>query len=283
MDICAGIVLYNPSIEKLNKNISAIISQVRKVVLVDNGSNNIKEIEQSLSLNSLFRNKIEIIKNQNNLGIGKALNQILDFSIREGFDWFLTLDQDSICRDGLVDKYITVINQLSDYKIGQITCNIEDEKLGEIEQEQFLNIDFIEVSSCITSGCINNVKAVEKVGRFNEKLFIDGVDIEISLRLREYGFSVLKINYDGLKHSLGEGRIVRFLGVNVPLTYHAPWRSYYMRRNFIYIAKRYYSGIKKITSILKQIGISVGTVFLEDHKADRIKYCTKGIIDGFKM
>ena len=45
-NICAGIVLYNPDIDKLTNNINSIINQVSVVLLQDNGSSNIKEIEE---------------------------------------------------------------------------------------------------------------------------------------------------------------------------------------------------------------------------------------------
>ena len=38
----AGIVLFNPDLERLNENISAVITQVDNVLLVDNNSNNLE-------------------------------------------------------------------------------------------------------------------------------------------------------------------------------------------------------------------------------------------------
>lgn len=282
MDSCAGIVLYNPSIVKLKENIIAIFDQVKKIVLVDNGSKNIEEIVQLVSCINTS-DKIILIKNNENLGIGKALNQILDFADREGYEWFLSLDQDSICGPKLVERYISFITQMPDLKIGQITCIISDERLGEIDKEQFKDKDYLEIESCITSGCFNNLKAIKEVGQFNEKLFIDGVDVEISLRLRKSRYSIFKLNYDGLNHTLGDGKIIKILARELSLTQHSPWRSYYMRRNFVYIAREYYSGIEKILLIVKQIVFSIGTIIFENRKIERIKYCLKGIIDGFKL
>ena len=45
--ICAGIVLFNPSISRLKSNISAISCQVEKVFLQDNGSANVDEVKKS--------------------------------------------------------------------------------------------------------------------------------------------------------------------------------------------------------------------------------------------
>ena len=44
MDISAGIVLFNPDIERLKENIDAVIVQCTHVYLVDNGSKNISEV-----------------------------------------------------------------------------------------------------------------------------------------------------------------------------------------------------------------------------------------------
>ena len=293
MRICAGIVLYKPDIIRLNENIEAISSQVDELVLVDNTPGGGFNGDVGRYPN------VHIIINNENLGIGKALNQILDFANSRGYGWFITIDQDSVCDARLVEKYK---KQLDD-SIGQITCNIQDRSLGElgdlreIENPESLErpaggqgsaggtspIGLLEIESCITSGCVNNTEAIIKVGGYDEGMFIDGVDIDISLKLRKAGYRVTRLNYEGLTHSLGDGKQISILGKKLSLTRHAPWRSYYMRRNFIYIARKYYTGVEKHKAILKQIGAAVGTIVLENKKAERIKYCSKGLIDGFKM
>ena len=45
---CAGIVTYNPDITRLVENINAIYNQVDNVIIVDNNSKNIAEIEQTI-------------------------------------------------------------------------------------------------------------------------------------------------------------------------------------------------------------------------------------------
>ena len=45
MNICAGIVLFNPEIERLNENIEHIRKQVPMLILVDNGSNNLEDVK----------------------------------------------------------------------------------------------------------------------------------------------------------------------------------------------------------------------------------------------
>ena len=48
MKILAGIVLFNPDIERLKQNAAAILPQVDCLLAVDNGSTNLEEIEKAL-------------------------------------------------------------------------------------------------------------------------------------------------------------------------------------------------------------------------------------------
>ena len=93
--VIAGIVLYNPNINRLIENVKAIENQVKMVLLVDNGSNNIDLVY------SAFRrdNSIMIICNGKNLGIARALNAAnLEYRPALKANGFLTRDSRSIER-----------------------------------------------------------------------------------------------------------------------------------------------------------------------------------------
>ncbi len=49
-NILAGIVLYNPQIERLILELKSIEKQVQKICMFDNGSNNYSEIEKVIDL-----------------------------------------------------------------------------------------------------------------------------------------------------------------------------------------------------------------------------------------
>lgn len=76
----AGIVLYNPELERLICNIDGIISQVDMVCYVDNGSDNIWKIKQTLSA---YQNVI-LYENGMNKGIACALNQLAMYAKSKG-------------------------------------------------------------------------------------------------------------------------------------------------------------------------------------------------------
>ena len=98
MEIITGIILYNPDLSRLRENISAILPQVDNVVLVENGSSDITYLKE------LEDEKIELIVNDENMGIAYALNQVMQYAHDNSYEWALTLDQDSVVPPGLVDK-----------------------------------------------------------------------------------------------------------------------------------------------------------------------------------
>ena len=76
MKCVACIVVYNPDVERLEKNIAAVSKQVDKVYCYDNASSNhsnIKEIVQK------FSNCI-CIKDNHNVGIAMAVNRVADIA-----------------------------------------------------------------------------------------------------------------------------------------------------------------------------------------------------------
>ena len=59
MKIGAVIVSFNPDLVTLKENIDAVVDQISGVVIVDNGSISVNDIEELVSANE----KIQIIKN----------------------------------------------------------------------------------------------------------------------------------------------------------------------------------------------------------------------------
>ena len=194
--ILAGIVTYNPDINKLKQCFLSICRQVDAVLIVDNASYNIDKIKDLIKN---FTIKKQVIVNNKNLGIAKALNQILNYASDNNFEWFLTLDQDSICNKKMIEIYKQYC--LSD--VAQISCIIKDRNRGVINGKAFGEIDY-----CITSGALNNTLKLKSVGGYDNEFFIDGVDIDVSLKLKKNGNRIIKVNYLGLLHEIGSGKRV---------------------------------------------------------------------------
>lgn len=274
MNYCAGIVTYNPQISRLQKNLNAISVQVENVIIVDNGSANTDEIK---ALVSQYKN-VHINELNQNMGIAYALNIIYEYASTNNYEWFLTLDQDSICMPMLINKYNSLVRIDN---VGIISCEYID-----INSKLVSNVhksskdDYIDIPYCLTSGSFMNVEATKLIGGFDTKMFIDKVDLDISLSMKKHGFRIIKANYVGLLHELGEAKEYRSItGKKKYVFNHNPIRRYYIMRNAVYCCKKHknYLAFRFLYSDL----CSIVPVFLhEDQKFKKLWYEIKGLFIG---
>lgn len=271
MKIIAGIVLYNPNTQRLKENIEAIISQVDGIVIVDNGST------ESLYNNILETfDHISYIRNEKNMGIAYALNQICGYAYTHGFDWVLTLDQDSIATPGMVDVYRSIAND----KIGILGCWIHDRGY-QIDESWGIEHETFETDWVITSAAFTNINAWKSCGGFDNGMFIEWVDWDICESMRKAGYKIMKTYKTKLIHELGHGtRLVMVRHHQMQVMNHKPFRYYYSARNRIYMARKYkHIGMREQ---LREIGFKLYTV--ERYEANKLKNLwaiLRGTIAGF--
>lgn len=278
MKCAAGIVLYNPDIARLRNNLEAIIPQVDKIFLVDNGSENQPAIRELLD----DFPAAALLSNNANEGIAKALNQLLLAAEKDGDDWLLTLDQDSVAQPGLVAAYTAFIDSRTVEHPALLTCQIKDRNYGINPRNTFTG-DYQPVKKCITSACFTNVKAAREVGGFDEAMFIDYVDFELCFKLSEAGYDIIRLAYVGLLHELGQkAQRHSFLGISTIATNHSPQRVYYFARNMIYTLRKH-PRVNRWGE-LKSLVFKTATIILyEKRKFAKIKAICRGLRDGLKM
>lgn len=269
--VLAGITLYNPEVERLEENIAVILSQVDRVICVDNGSKNIQEVE------AFFKRRfpeVLIQKNEENVGIAKALNQIFNYGKEKGFAWVLTLDQDSVCPDNLMEEYRKYWH-LED--VGVLSPRIIDRNF---QKNQEMDTEYDEIDKCITSASLTSMETWEKVGGFWEYLFIDYVDHDFCAKCVEVGIKMLRINRVTLLHELGKGVHKRLLGRQLTILNHSPMRKYYIVRNRLIYMKVHRDVIDLKEERKKYIYFYVKTLLFEDQKWEKFKAMMKGRRDG---
>lgn len=243
---CAGIVLYEPDIGRLAQNIAAVKRQVGQIIIVDNHSRNIDAVQERFSAEK----QIRWIRNPENLGIAGALNQILDQAEALGYPWVLTLDQDSIVCENLLDlQWAALQGQDNVAMVAPYMVDINRMTLEEYRQKHLPATE--EVDTCITSGTLTNVPVAKAAGGFCTKLFIDCVDLELCLRLRQNGYRVLRANRAYMLHEIGKAQMVyilpwlgRLTGIGwflrpKQLSNHSPARVFYQSRNTVYMLRKY--------------------------------------------
>ncbi|GMA70526.1 glycosyl transferase family 2 [Leuconostoc litchii] len=274
--IGAVIVTYNPNIALLLKNINAVTDQVDKLLIVDNGSENIKDIGL---LSEKF--KCEIIRLGVNLGIAAALNKGIEFFDLKKYDWVLTLDQDSVVEQNTVKK-LTELEEFNQARTAILAARFIDKKQADTHHEQHV----VENLYTITSGGLVRILAWRKVRGFDEQLFIDNIDNDFNQRLSGVGYRIMQANQITFQHSLGDPinnrpLLQRLLGIKKGLspTDHSSFRQYYISRNGIIMAKRYFK--PSFIPILRVIA-NTRQIFLFSSPIKKIVSAYKGIYDGLR-
>ncbi len=275
--ICmGGIITYNPEIDRLTQCIQKAAQECQKVVVVDNGSANFEDIVQ---LVEKFENSY-IIKNESNFGIAKALNQVFHEAAKQNYDWVLTLDQDTVIPDNLMERYSQAISNVH-INLAIICPQIHDDLSGktwpvlnENERERC-------VEKCITSASLNNVKMWDAVGGFDEKLFIDEVDHDYCYRVRKSKGEILLVDNVTINHTIGNSKIYTILGKEIIVRNHSAFRKYYITRNILLVDRKQ-NGRITFLAIRHCALFLVKTLIFEDKKKKKAVACFKGFVDGMK-
>jgi len=273
MKLAGTVILYNPELD-VSKNIYTYLDQIEKLYVIDNSST------ESVFIKEEFSNikKVVYIPNLQNVGIATALNKALELAEIDGYDFLLTMDQDSYFESGseTIEQMLFRINQNENLAI---ISPIHHYPVGKNQQSKSLiPIDKIVV---MTSGNIVRVKLIKSVGSYKDELFIDYVDHEICLRLNKLGFKVELFNDGKIVHSLGNVKGKKFLWKKVYPTNHSFIRHYYKTRNRLFVYKTYgknfpsYIRIEKI-NFIKDV---VKVILFEDDKLRKLKFIFFGFSD----
>lgn len=282
--ITAGIVLYNPDIQRLEKNIAAIFPQVETIILIDNHSENLDEIKK------FMKNNMVLIENGDNLGVAHALNQMMEYSYLHEYDWVITLDQDSICKADLIKNFSEF---LCYDRVAMLAASIYDQNLGKIIIEDRYIIPkncssdkYQYVSRCITSGTLTNVTVWKKLGGFDEKMFIDYVDFDFSTTVIKNDYNIIKVHDAVLYHEIGKAKelkIGRLIGRNLSINNHSPLRTYYYAKNVLYFIRKHKKEIDCKSEIFYFFVWASLKLMFEKERCKKLRSIIKGLHDGMKM
>ena len=279
--VAAIIVSYNPD-KNLLDSVNLLISQVEKIIIVDNGS--IEEKRKDISsIKDIDNERIEVIFNEENLGIATALNIGVREALKQGFNWILTMDQDSKASKDMVEKMFEVYNNIDKKErksILSIFPNFVDERIQSIEENSVMNT-YEYVDADITSGNLVKAEVFDKVGFFDDSLFIDLVDTDFCMRLNEKNIKMIKVRDAILYHSLGESQSVKSIFGKFNTSNHSALRRYYMTRNRFYIWEKYKDlnsfTLNRDKKLFKKEFIKI--ILGEKDKVNKIKMVFKGYKD----
>jgi rhamnosyltransferase len=244
----AIIVTYNPETQLLYKLINVISLQVNQILLVDNASNS----DPLENLSDELKKQIEYIQFDDNLGLGIAHNRGIDYAEKHNFSHVLIMDQDSVPAEDMVKKLYQAEQQLINKGIqlaavGPNFVSLHDDDETTYIQEvegQYSSIacqtnEFIETVHLISSGSLIRLSVIQTIGKMDEQLFIDSIDIDWGLLAKSKGYLCYAICNAIMHHQLGDNKIFVKLW-NKHIVTHSPLRYYYQFRNAIILYQRSY-------------------------------------------
>ncbi|MFV5688169.1 hypothetical protein ACM55M_06035 [Flavobacterium sp. ZT3R25] len=233
MKIAACVILYNPKEKDLN-NILSYLPKVDKLYIYDNTENKKTIIPFEND------NKIVYFSDFENKGLSVRLNQACQEALSDGFEFLMTMDQDSSFITENLDYYFDDIKNYSN-KAAVGIFGLEYSSENRIANAK--NIISAEVHSLITSGSVINLNHFNAIGGFDENLFIDGVDFDYCFAVLKKGLKCILFKNNFLKHSLGvktkRASIKTFYLIKKEKQLHSPIRIYYIIRNMLYLEKKY--------------------------------------------
>jgi rhamnosyltransferase len=266
------VVLYNPP-EDVFCNIQTYLLDLQILYVIDNSDT----INTRLISRIKEEEKAVYISNQGNLGLAKALNMGAEFAIADGFQWLMTLDQDSRATKEMVSNMLDYI----------LNCDSDQAAIvspfhTDIKTQQAPKDGFEKCLTVMTSGNLVNLNIFQKVGPFLEKLFIDNIDDEYCLRVRKKGYQVIRVNSAILKHQLGNQSLYAW---GIIVTHHNVFRRYYITRNRLYIFRKYKEAFPEYCRFLVKENLKdlVKILLFEKEKIKKIKSMFFGYLDSRKL
>ncbi len=271
LKIAGAVILYNP-LPNFVGNILRYLADIDRLYVIDNSELNFDNHASELSIFP----KIVFIANKSNLGMARALNIAADQAIKDGYDFLLTMDQDSDVTPGMIKSMLDCLESRDPSRIGILS----PVQVYTTYKKTLTDNPCEEVLTTMTSGNLLNLKAYRATGPFLDKLFIDYVDHEYCMRLKTNGFKIVQANKAVLKHPLGSITEYRLLWKRFALGNHPPLRRYYITRNKFYLYDHYKKQFPDyFRPFFKYLVYEILTILLyENDKADKLRMIVKGYL-----
>lgn len=253
-------ILYNPD-DQVISNVKKYHNLVNRTILVDNS-------EKDNSNMFTGMDKVKYIPLKSNTGIAHATN----IGIKQTNEpYILTMDQDSTISKELIDSYISFLEMNDSDEIGALTPQYDTDRnhVGKVKGWE-------NVLLSMQSGTLIKRSTFDKIGLFNEKLFLDVVDWEFFLRMHQSNLKLVKVNRAILKHQPAITKTFSVGPLKLKYGVASSIRYYYQARNLLWTAKKYHSKLLYINLFIKLLKI----VFLFNNKKIYLSAFNEGIKDA---
>ncbi|MCK5614504.1 glycosyltransferase [Candidatus Pacearchaeota archaeon] len=295
--IASVVVTYNnaDNINKLIQNLLLQTYPINEIIVIDNASSDdtVQKINEEFPQVTLFANTA-------NEGVGGAYADGLKYAYNKKYDWVWLLDGDSLPKVKALEELINAFLHISpnQSKIGILASSPVNPFSNEREDGVFWRNRFVKlpkkfksvqepfcVDSVISSGSLINYKVVEEIGLPIKEFFMDFVDLEYNLRIRQNDFKIIYVPKSVIIHEIGNTtfrRCLTYLGKKRPYPIHTPWRIYYMVRNETFTYWNDFRSFSVFFFFTIRLGKRIFKLYQHEERWERFKFILLGLRDGFK-
>lgn len=221
---------------------------------------------------------IDYIWLNGNLGIAKALNIGAQYAVDKKFGYIVTMDQDSALTDKLL---LGMTNYISQSQNREQVAVFSPRHVSSGVEVQTAKEDVTNDFYSMSSGNFVNLSIWGILGGFDEKLFIDMVDVDYYARALIANYQVLTIQRIFMTHQMGSNSHIKWIGkYGFDVWNHGKTRKYYQARNFFYVYSKYCKQLPDIVFIKKMIRkMPITIILFESGKLAKLYYFLRGYID----
>lgn len=286
IDTTAVIVTFYPDENVLKRLVCALIPQVEHVLIVDNNSRDF-----DFSVLVALSEKVSLLVNQENLGVATGFNKGVAFAIERGSSHVILFDQDSLPGEGMVAKMHEVAQDAKSrgIRVAALGPNYMDVKgsgqspFVKVQGVRLIRVSgesnsFVSVDHLISSGCLIDLLALNDIGLFEDKLFIDYIDTEWCLRAKSKGYELYGVSEAYMEHDLGD-QFLKIFHKTIPV--HSPLRHYYLMRNGIWLMRQSWVGWRwRCIDAVRLAKIFIVFSIFGKPRLEHIRSMLRGIKDG---
>lgn len=297
--VLAIVVTYMPCASELRTLLTALVPQVTGVLIVDNTPAADDSTFGAITDLQVVYSSLRLLRLGRNIGIGAALNIGIEAAVREGFEYVLLSDQDSLPATDMVPQLVRVASELSaaGVRVGYVGAAYIDRSTGhsfgfQVRESGRLFYSaragdaadpWVEVITGITSGSLHPCKVFADVGLMREDWFIDYVDTEWFHRARACGYRLFGTSRAMLGHNVGELTFRVWYGHWRQYNGYSPPRLYYRFRNFVLLMRCGYVPVHwKIRATWHWLGNAYAYLLFSPNRLKNLRFALRGLGDGFR-
>lgn len=255
--IVCVVPLYNPSKEEI-KNIESYIGSLDYCILMDDSQTEHRDVCNDLL--EKHHGRVEYIWNKTNIGLCKSANSGMKRAIELGAEWILIMNPDSKPHNDIVSVFREYIDKNNTNNVAILAPQYNYDR-----HKRDVKVRTRKIKFCNMSGSLMSVKVLKRIGLYDERFFIDGLDNEWCLRALKAGYQIIECSEAMLDHHPAETRKLKIFGKTLFMYgWDKPERYYYQFRGFMLIHDKYKDSYNDFMMAYKYLK----SKFLFENRAD---------------